>query len=59
MEGLLQLSYLPTHSQSVDVQFLPSQQHWLLLNKLGMFPYHLELEEGCWRPLEKPRVSYC
>jgi len=38
MEGLLQLSYLPTHSQLVDVltKILPSTQHWELLTKLGM-----------------------
>jgi len=39
MEGLLQLSYLPIHSPLADVltKILPSQQHWNLLNKLGMF----------------------
>jgi len=39
MEGLLQLSYLPTNSQLADefTKILPSQQHWNLLTKLGMF----------------------
>ena len=38
MEGLLQLSYLPTHSQLADVltKIFPSTQHWELLTKLGM-----------------------
>ena len=47
MEGLIQLSYLPTHSQLADVltKILPSQQHWHLLNKLRMFP-HSQLEGG-------------
>ena len=51
MEGLIQLSYLPTQSQLADVltKILPSQQHWSLLHKLGMFP-HSQLEgRGCWR----------
>jgi len=53
MEGLIQLSYLPTHSQLADVltKILPSQQHWHLLDKLGMLP-HSQLEGGCWRPLQ-------
>lgn len=38
MEGLIELSYLPTKSQLVDVltKILPSQQFQLLLSKLGM-----------------------
>jgi len=45
MEGLIQLSYLPTHSQLADVltKILPSQQHWPLLHKLGMLPHHPKL----------------
>jgi len=51
MEGLIQLSYLPTESQLADVltKILPSQQHWSLLHKLGMLPYS-QLERRCWRP---------
>jgi len=39
MEGLIQLSYLPTESQLADVltKILPSQQHWSLLHKLECF----------------------
>jgi len=50
MEGLIQLTYLPTHSQLADVliKILPSQQHWTLLHKLGMLPPP-KLEGGCWR----------
>jgi len=50
MEGLLQLTYLPTHSQLADVltKILPSQQHWTLLHKLRMLPQHPKLEGGCW-----------
>jgi len=42
MEGLIQLSYLPTESQLADVltKKLPSQQHWSLLHKLGMLPHY-------------------
>ena len=49
MEGLIQLSYLPTHSQLANVltKVLPSQQHWTLLYKLGMLPNHPKLEGGC------------
>ena len=55
MEGLIQLSYLPTESQLADVltKILPSQQHWSLLYKLGMIhesQSHSQLEGGCWRP---------
>ena len=48
MEGLIQLSYLPTQSRMADVltKILPSQQHWTLLDKLGMLPQHSKLE-GC------------
>lgn len=51
LEGLLQLSYLPTHSQLADVltKILPSQQHWMLLDKLGMLPRHSKLEGGVGR----------
>ena len=51
MEGLIQLSYLPTHSQLADVltKILSSQQHWHLLDKLGMFP-HSQLEGGVGDP---------
>lgn len=51
LEGLLQLSYLPTHSQLADVltKILPSQQHWMLLDKLGMLPQHSKLEGGVGR----------
>ena len=59
MEGLLQLSYLPTQSQVADVltKILPSQQHWHLLHKLGMFPPHPKLEGGCWRPSQSAPPS--
>jgi len=52
MEGLLQLSYLPTQSQIADVltKILPCNQHWFLLNKLGMLPQHPKLAGGCGRP---------
>ena len=42
LEGLLQLSYLPTQSQIADVftKILPSQHHWQLLHKLGMHSIH-------------------
>jgi len=55
MEGLIQLSYLPTHSQLADVltKILPSHQHWHLLTKLGMFDHHPKLEGG----VGDPRVS--
>ena len=38
MEGLIQLSYLPTQSQLANVftEILPAQQHWTLLDKLNM-----------------------
>ena len=51
LEGLLQLSYLPTQSQLADVltKILPSQQHWTLLDKLGMLPQHSKLEGGVGR----------
>ncbi|KAL2902717.1 Copia protein [Bienertia sinuspersici] len=39
MEGLIELSYLPTQDQLVDVltKVLPSPKHTELLSKLGMF----------------------
>jgi len=48
MEGLIQLSYLPTQSQLADVltKILLSQQHWTLLDKLDMLPQHSKLEGG-------------
>ena len=48
MEGLLQLSYLPTHSQLADVltKILPSHQHLSVLDKLSMLPHHPKLEGG-------------
>ena len=38
IEGLLQLTYLPTKNQLADVltKIFPSQQHYQLMNKLGM-----------------------
>jgi len=41
MEGLLQLSYLPTDHQLADVltKVLPSAQQDVLLHKLGMVPH--------------------
>ena len=58
MEGLIQLSYLPTHSQLADVltKILPSQQHWSLLRKLGMLP-HPKLEGGCWRQQDQQQIT--
>jgi len=57
IEGLLQLSYLPTQHQLADVltKILPYQQHWNLLHKLGMFPpNHPKLEGGYWsQPSQK------
>ena len=52
MEGLIQLCYLPTQSQLADVltKILPSQQHWTLLDKLGMLTQHSKLNGGCWKP---------
>lgn len=39
LEGLLQLSYLPTQSQLADVftKIIPAPQFKLLLSKLGLF----------------------
>jgi len=46
LEGLIQLSYLPTHSQLADVlaKILPLQQHWNLSDKLDMLPQHSKLK---------------
>ena len=51
LEGLLQLSYLPTTHQLADVftKILPSTQHWFLLHKLRLFSPHSSLRGGCWR----------
>jgi len=50
LEGLLQLSYLPTSEQLADVltKSLPSSQHRYLLSKLGMVPCppHTSLRGG-------------
>ena len=50
MEGLLQLSYLPTEHQVADVltKVLPAAQQHVLLHKLGMIPHphHVQLEGG-------------
>jgi len=48
LEGLLQLSYLPTTHQLADVftKILPSNQHWFLLHKLGLFSPHSSLRGG-------------
>ena len=45
LEGLLQLSYLPTKHQLVDVltKILPSAQYKKLLDKLGMVKTHSSL----------------
>uniref|UniRef100_A0A7C9CZQ0 Reverse transcriptase Ty1/copia-type domain-containing protein n=1 Tax=Opuntia streptacantha TaxID=393608 RepID=A0A7C9CZQ0_OPUST len=58
MEGLIQLTYLPTEFQLADVltKILPSQQHWTLLHKLGMLPPS-QLEGGCWRPQAEAQPS--
>ena len=41
LEGLLQLTYMPTTQQLADVltKILPSSQQDFLLSKLGMVPY--------------------
>ena len=41
MEGLLQLSYIPTAAQLADVftKILPSPQQKYILSKLGMLPH--------------------
>jgi len=59
MQGLLQLSYLPTHSQLADVltKILPSHQHWSLLNKLGLLPQPPKLARGCWRPATRTAIK--
>ena len=48
MEGLLQLTYLPTHSQIADVftKALPSPQFTELLSKLGLSPSTPSLRGG-------------
>jgi len=48
LEGLLQLSYLPTSQQLADVftKILPSAHQNLLLSKLGMVPSHSSLRGG-------------
>ena len=58
MEGLIQLSYLPTHSQLADVltKILSSQQHWTLLYKLGILPNHTKREGGLGE--NRPRSNY-
>lgn len=49
LEGLIQLTYLPTSSQLADVltKVLPSAQFQDLLSKLGMFTPPAQLEGGC------------
>lgn len=49
LEGLIQLTYLPTSSQLADVltKVLPSAQFQDLLSKLGMFNPPAQLEGGC------------
>jgi len=50
LEGLLQLTYMPTQQQLADVltKILPSPQQDTLLAKLGMVPYphHSSLRGG-------------
>ena len=48
LEGLLQLSYLPTHDQLADIftKILPSPQFHQLLAKLGMSNPHSSLQGG-------------
>jgi len=49
LEGLLQLTYLPSSLQLADIltKILPSPQHRELISKLGMVTPHSQLEGGC------------
>ena len=48
LEGLLQLSYMPTNQQLADIltKILPSSQQNHILSKLGMVPHPSSLRGG-------------